>query len=43
LEDIKLVANCEVLHGEIALRLKDGDHGMEQGEKHGSKPIDVIG
>jgi hypothetical protein len=37
------VANREVLHGEIASRLIDGDRGMGQGEKHGSKPVDVIG
>jgi hypothetical protein len=43
LEDIELVAKCEILDGESALRLEDGNQDVEQGEKNGSKPIDVIG
>jgi hypothetical protein len=38
-----LVAKREILDGESALRLEDGIQDVEQGEKHGSKPIDVIG
>jgi hypothetical protein len=43
LEDIELVAKREILDGESALRLEDGNQDVEQVEKHGSKPIDVIG